>query len=70
MGEPKLANPASEWLSMKSWAEIIRLSDLPSLKDFLSLFMNDLIGWKALYDAYLPQDSTAFPHSFTNRVTQ
>lgn len=29
-------NPAPEWLTEKSWAEIVRASNLPGLKDFMS----------------------------------
>ena len=27
-------NPAPEWLSDKSWSEIVRISDIPSLNQF------------------------------------
>ena len=30
------ANPAPEWLSDKSWSEIVRASDLPRLKGFMN----------------------------------
>ena len=31
-------NPAADWLSEKSWGEIVRLSDLPSFKGFMDHF--------------------------------
>ena len=31
-------NPAPEWLSDKSWAEIVRCSDLPAFKGFMHAF--------------------------------
>lgn len=31
-------NPASDWLSDKSWAEIVRVSDLPAFKGFMHHF--------------------------------
>ena len=31
-------NPAADWLSDKSWGEIVRLSDLPSFKGFMDDF--------------------------------
>jgi len=29
-------NPASEWMTDKSWSEIVRASELPSLTNFMS----------------------------------
>ena len=31
-------NPASEWLTDKSWGEVVRLSDLPDFKGFMEHF--------------------------------
>lgn len=36
--ENPFLNPASDWLSDKSWAEIVRCSDLPAFKGFMHSF--------------------------------
>jgi dynein heavy chain len=47
-------NPASAWLSEKSWGEIMRLSKLPAfdrLDLYISTYPDD---WKAVYDSMEP----------------
>ena len=36
--ENPFPNPAHGWLTEKSWAEIVRASDLPALKGFMDHF--------------------------------
>lgn len=36
--ENPFPNPASLWLPLKSWGEIVRCSDLPAFKGFMDQF--------------------------------
>ncbi|KAH9525061.1 Dynein heavy chain 1, axonemal, partial [Bulinus truncatus] len=51
-----LANPAPDWLSVRSWNEILTLPSLPSFKDFASDFGNNLLEFKTIFDSAEPQD--------------
>ncbi|XP_068702145.1 dynein axonemal heavy chain 3-like [Montipora foliosa] len=53
--ENKFPNPASGWLTDKSWAEIVRCSGLPSFQGILNHFTEHLVEWKAFYDSTSPQ---------------
>ena len=44
-------NPASTWLSPKSWDEICRLSELPVMQGFKEYFESNTEGFKEIYDA-------------------
>uniref|UniRef100_A0A3Q3EKF3 Dynein axonemal heavy chain 3 n=1 Tax=Labrus bergylta TaxID=56723 RepID=A0A3Q3EKF3_9LABR len=48
------ANPAPEWLSEKSWSEIVRASKLPKLDGFLEHVQENITEWKKLYDSGRP----------------
>ncbi|KAG9476993.1 hypothetical protein GDO78_002401 [Eleutherodactylus coqui] len=49
-------NPAPEWLSDKSWAEIVRASSLQPLRGFMEHVQSNLLKWKMIYDSAKPQD--------------
>lgn len=49
-------NPAPEWLIDKSWSEIVRASDLPSLKSLMSHVKQNSNKWKAIYDSTTPHE--------------
>ncbi|CAH2307190.1 dynein heavy chain 3, axonemal [Pelobates cultripes] len=49
-------NPASQWLSDKSWAEIVRASNLQPLQGFMDHFKNNISKWKNIYDSLKPQN--------------
>ncbi|KAM4725109.1 LOW QUALITY PROTEIN: dynein axonemal heavy chain 3-like [Anableps anableps] len=49
-------NPASEWLSDKSWSEIVRASKLPNLNEFFTHVRDNIFRWKNLYDSAKPQN--------------
>ncbi|EDM17633.1 rCG40149 [Rattus norvegicus] len=51
-------NPAPEWLSEKSWGEIVRASSLPKLKGLMDDLSRNLTEWKAIYDSAWPQDES------------
>ncbi len=40
--ENPFPNPATDWLSDKSWAEVVRVSDLPAFDDFMMNFRNNV----------------------------
>nr|XP_046272657.1 dynein axonemal heavy chain 3 isoform X2 [Scatophagus argus] len=47
-------NPAPEWLSDKSWSEIVRASKLPNLGGFFEHVQDNIPKWKKLYDSGKP----------------
>ncbi|MED6291229.1 Dynein heavy chain 3, axonemal, partial [Characodon lateralis] len=51
-----LPNPASEWLSDKSWSEIVMASKLPNLNKFFSHVTENIPKWKHLYDSAKPHE--------------
>ncbi|MEE6497717.1 hypothetical protein FKM82_002819 [Ascaphus truei] len=53
-------NPASEWLSDKSWAEIVRASNLKPLHSFMAHVKDNISQWKRIYDSVKPEGET-FP---------
>ncbi|XP_053383461.1 dynein axonemal heavy chain 3-like [Mercenaria mercenaria] len=56
-------NPAPEWLSDKSWGEIVRASNLPSLKGLFEHVNEHIREWKKMYDSPQPQD-VKYPSPF------
>ncbi|XP_069860475.1 dynein axonemal heavy chain 3 isoform X1 [Dipodomys merriami] len=56
-------NPASEWLSEKAWAEIVRASFLPKMKGLMEHFAQNTQEWKLIYDSAWPHEET-FPGSW------
>uniref|UniRef100_A0A3Q3XJC7 Dynein axonemal heavy chain 3 n=1 Tax=Mola mola TaxID=94237 RepID=A0A3Q3XJC7_MOLML len=48
------SNPAPEWLSDKSWSEIVRASNLPKLNGFFEHVQENISEWKKLYDSGKP----------------
>jgi dynein heavy chain len=57
-------NPFPEWLSEKSWGEIVRASALPNLKGFMTNFDPK---WKDLYDSPAPHESP-FPKPWESQL--
>ncbi|GCC38553.1 hypothetical protein chiPu_0017068 [Chiloscyllium punctatum] len=51
-------NPASEWLSEKSWSEIVRTSGLPNLEDLMDHVIENVDQWKKIYDSAKPHEET------------
>ncbi|CAI6363283.1 unnamed protein product [Macrosiphum euphorbiae] len=58
-------NPASKWLSDKSWAETVRASQLPRLNKFYQSIIDSNDEWNKWYDSNNPQD-TPIPEPFKN----
>ncbi|XP_056119629.1 dynein axonemal heavy chain 3 [Rhinichthys klamathensis goyatoka] len=54
--ENPFPNPAPEWLSDKSWSEIVRASQLPRLKGLFEHVQENIVPWKQIYDSGHPQD--------------
>ena len=55
--------PVCDWLSIKAWGEIFRLSKLAVFKDFYKDFEENLIDWKVIYDDNEPH-TKPFPGRF------
>ena len=53
LGGEQAPAPA-EWISEKSWGEIIRLNDLPKFKGLLEHFRQKHASYKPLYDSPAP----------------
>lgn len=49
-------NPASEWLSEKAWAEVVRASSLPKLRGLMEHLEQNTREWKTIYDSAWPQE--------------
>ncbi|XP_055994863.1 dynein axonemal heavy chain 3 [Sorex fumeus] len=49
-------NPASEWLSEKSWGEIVRASTLPQLEGLMDHLEKHTDEWKLIYDSASPHE--------------
>ncbi|MEJ1273900.1 hypothetical protein NN561_004775 [Cricetulus griseus] len=49
-------NPAPEWLSEKSWGEVVRASYLPKLKGLMEDMVENITEWKKIYDSAWPQE--------------
>ncbi|TNM97969.1 hypothetical protein fugu_014215 [Takifugu bimaculatus] len=49
-------NPAPEWLSIKSWSEIVRASNLPNLSGLFQHVQDNIAKWKLFYDSGKPHE--------------
>lgn len=49
-------NPAPEWLSDKSWSEIVRASKLPNLDGLFAHVKDNIPKWKSFYDSGKPHE--------------
>ncbi|XP_068952632.1 dynein axonemal heavy chain 3 [Petaurus breviceps papuanus] len=56
-------NPAPEWLSEKSWAEIVRASQLPTLQGLKEDVESYVLDWKKIYDSAKPHEEL-FPRDW------
>ncbi|KAL3881803.1 hypothetical protein ACJMK2_028195, partial [Sinanodonta woodiana] len=50
----ELPNPAPEWLSVRSWNDILTLAALPTFAKFAEDFKNHLDGYKRIFDSTDP----------------
>ena len=64
-----LPNPAPDWLSERSWGEILTLAALPKFADFAEDFSNHLPGFKKLFDSIDPHRSVKFQCFRINNIT-
>ncbi|XP_075305326.1 dynein axonemal heavy chain 3 [Odontesthes bonariensis] len=60
-------NPAPEWLTDKSWSEIVRASKLPNLNGFFKHVKDNTSKWKNLYDSGKPHEDQ-LPDQWSNLV--
>ena len=58
-------NPAPEWLNDKSWAEIVRASDLTSFRGLMAHVKENKDKWKVLYDSITPHEEP-YPDEYNN----
>lgn len=58
-------NPAPEWLTEKSWNEIVRAGGLDVLKDLHLAIIANIQEWKEFYDQPSPEDEK-FPAPFAD----
>lgn len=49
-------NPGPEWLTDKSWSEVVRASNLKGLQDFRGSVEKNVGKWKAFYDVSNPHE--------------
>ncbi|KAJ3111551.1 Dynein heavy chain 1, axonemal [Phlyctochytrium bullatum] len=52
--EKKLANPAVDWLSQRSWAEVLALSTLPNFSNFELDFIDFIESYRVVFDSQNP----------------
>ena len=53
--KPKeLDNPAPEWISERSWSDILTLAALEKFAPFVDDFKNHLEGYKTIFDSSDP----------------
>ncbi|CAG5890787.1 unnamed protein product [Menidia menidia] len=60
-------NPAPEWLTDKSWSEVVRASKLPNLAGFFMHVQKNTSKWKNLYDSGKPHEEQ-LPDEWSNLV--
>ncbi|XP_074961219.1 dynein axonemal heavy chain 3 [Phalacrocorax aristotelis] len=63
LGNP-YPNPAPDWLSDKSWAELVRASSLPNLHGLMEHVRENFSKWKLIYDSVRPHEE-AFPDAWS-----
>uniref|UniRef100_A0A8C3PS23 Dynein axonemal heavy chain 3 n=1 Tax=Calidris pygmaea TaxID=425635 RepID=A0A8C3PS23_9CHAR len=56
-------NPAPDWLSDKSWAELVRASSLTNLHGLMEHVKENFSKWKVIYDSVRPHEE-AFPDAW------
>ncbi|GMH37886.1 hypothetical protein BSKO_05770 [Bryopsis sp. KO-2023] len=54
-------NPASEWLTEESWAEILNLSKLPNFQGFDTHFTDNILHYKNIFDDHTHEFNLASP---------
>ncbi|XP_039631019.1 dynein heavy chain 3, axonemal [Polypterus senegalus] len=60
-------NPAPDWLSDKSWSEIVRASNLPNLRGLMEHVQANIPNWKRIYDSAKPHEET-FPDEWAGLI--
>ncbi|XP_071037846.1 dynein axonemal heavy chain 3 [Parasteatoda tepidariorum] len=58
-------NPAPDWLTDRSWSEIVRASDLPNLNGLMESMQRDILEWKKVYDSLKPHE-ILYPDPFSD----
>ncbi|XP_057653134.1 dynein axonemal heavy chain 3 [Diorhabda carinulata] len=63
-------NPSPDWLSDKSWSEIVRASNLEGLKGFLESVKRNNSAWRKFYDTSNPNEIPCPPPFENTRSLQ
>uniref|UniRef100_A0A8C3QWW7 Dynein axonemal heavy chain 3 n=1 Tax=Cyanoderma ruficeps TaxID=181631 RepID=A0A8C3QWW7_9PASS len=58
-------NPAPDWLSNKSWAELVRASCLTNLQGLMEHVRDNTSRWKPIYDSVKPHEEE-FPDTWSS----
>lgn len=58
-------NPAPDWLSNKSWAELVRASCLTNLQGLMEHVRDNTSKWKPIYDSVKPHEEE-FPDTWSS----
>ncbi|KAF5300254.1 hypothetical protein FQR65_LT09209 [Abscondita terminalis] len=66
--ENVVPNPASTWLSAKSWNEICRLDKVTVFEGIKKSFTDYISSWKELYDLDEPQNAS-FPEQWQKKLS-
>eukprot|EP01135_Chromosphaera_perkinsii_P007265 Nk52_evm73s745 gene=Nk52_evmTU73s745 len=66
--ENNVPNPAPEWLSDKSWSEIVRVSKLDAFNGFYEDFAKNIDSWKEIYDSQDP-DKKDLPGNWASSLS-
>ncbi|XP_076804480.1 dynein axonemal heavy chain 3-like isoform X3 [Clavelina lepadiformis] len=66
--ENPFPNPAPKWLSEKSWAEIVRLDDIPAFTGIMPHVRMNTSSWKIFYDSSTPHIES-FPAPWDNKLS-
>ncbi len=59
--ENPFPNPATDWLTDKSWAEIVRCCDLPAFQGFMEHFQRSVsLEWEKFIKLWILQRNVTF----------
>nr|XP_026694595.1 dynein heavy chain 3, axonemal isoform X2 [Ciona intestinalis] len=65
--ENPFPNPVFDWLPDKSWAEIVRCSDLPTFAGLMRHIRVNPLAWKVIYDSSAPH-LEQFPEPWNEKL--
>jgi dynein heavy chain len=69
IGGEQPENPASKWLTEKSWTELCRLSTYTSFSGIINDFASKMDAWKRIYDSAEPHNEP-IPGDWNNKLSR